>query len=72
MPKNIPEDKPQYTFIKRRDPENRFDTTDVIFRVDTVSKNELLDAMGQFLKACGFYVQGELVDYVENVKEASE
>jgi hypothetical protein len=65
-----------YTFIKRKDPENRFDCTDVKIRVESPSLNDVLEAFEEFLKACGFHQSGTL-DFVEegddlNTKQGEE
>lgn len=49
-----------YIFKHQRDPENRFDTTDITFEVDTVSLAELVQAFEHFLKASGFSFDGQL------------
>lgn len=54
-----------FKFVKTRDPDNRFDNTDVMVRVDTVDRAELFDAFKEFLLACGFVVNGE-IDEVGN------
>lgn len=49
-----------YKFIKVKDKDNKFDNSDVLVRVDAVTLDELFEAFGNFLKASGFYFDGEV------------
>jgi hypothetical protein len=49
-----------YKFIKVKDPENRFETTDIEFKVETSSLLELIQEFEYFLKGCGFAFDGTL------------
>ena len=53
-----------YKFIKTRNPENRFDNTEVEMTVEAESYPELLEAFQDFLLACSFRPEGHL-DFVE-------
>lgn len=47
----------QYTLIKKRDPENHFDITDVTIEFDAVTLEDMLEVYHEFLAACSFQVQ---------------
>lgn len=49
-----------YILKKEIEKENPFDTTEVEFRVDTVSLQELIEQFEAFLRACGFSFEGNL------------
>jgi hypothetical protein len=49
-----------YKFVKTRDPENHFDNSDVLIRTDSHDLLELLEEFENFLKACGFSLEGHL------------
>lgn len=53
-----------YILKKIKDPNNKFDISDVEFIVDTESLPDLLEQFECFLKAIGFTINGEL-DIVE-------
>ncbi len=57
---------------KLRDKDNKFDNTDVIFRVESEYLPDVLEAMLRFISACGFTVKpgDELV--IVNAEEPSE
>jgi hypothetical protein len=44
----------QYKFSKTKDPENKYDTSNVVVESNGVTLSELLEDFGGFLKACGF------------------
>lgn len=46
----------QFIFKKLRDPNNKYDTTDVIFKVEAITLPELIEAFEDFLKATGFVI----------------
>lgn len=43
-----------YKFIKKKDPENKFDNTTVVMTVDAIERQELINAFIEFLGASGF------------------
>jgi hypothetical protein len=49
-----------YFLVKTRDPNNKFDNTDITHEVTTESLDDLLPAMEAFLRGSGFYFDGEL------------
>lgn len=55
----------KYIFKKIRDPENKFDNVDLEMTVDTISKNEIIDAFREFLLGCGYQI--DLLEEVETV-----
>jgi len=58
--------KSGYRFIKYRDNSNNYDLTNVLISVDKdASRDELLEAFANFLRACSFVVDGE-IDVVKN------
>ena len=44
----------QYIFKSIKDPDNKFDISDITFEVETVSKSELVDQFILFMEACGY------------------
>lgn len=56
-----------YSFIKRRNESNKYDTTDVRITVErSADRNELLQAFKEFLLACGFSIaQDEELDIIK-------
>jgi hypothetical protein len=54
----------KFTFIKEKDPDNKYDNTKVIIELDTESRADLLETFKEFLLACGFSVNG-YIDVVE-------
>lgn len=48
----------KYKFIKIKDEANKFDTTDVTIESVSVGLPELLEDITDFLKACGFSLDG--------------
>jgi len=50
----------KFKLIKRKDESNEFDTTNVRIDVETVLLDELVVAMEEFIRACGFYPKGRL------------
>jgi len=48
--------------IKIKDPDNRFDTSDICIRCHSGNLDEILEDMKSFLLACGYSIKGELVD----------
>lgn len=62
-------------FIKIKDPENRFDQTDIEFSVNHECLPDILEAFGCFLRGCGFTINGELEvvkDEIVDMEEDSE
>lgn len=59
-----------YKFIKTRNPENRFDNTEVKITVEAESLEEMLEAFHDFLFACSFRPKGEL-EFVEEIDETA-
>ena len=57
-----------YKFIKTRNPENRFDNTEVEITLDAVTLEDMLETFTEFLFACGYYPKGELM-FVEEENE---
>jgi hypothetical protein len=45
----------KYTFIKHRDPENRFDTTSVTMELEATTISEIVEEFANFLKASGYF-----------------
>jgi len=52
---------PIYKFIKLKDPVNHFDKSDVMIKLETEDLDDLLETFAEFLKACGYTVDGELI-----------
>jgi len=42
-------------FIKHKDPENRYDVSNVEYSLEVDTLNEIVDEFKYFLKGCGFY-----------------
>lgn len=63
-------DKREFHYIFRKVPDdsNKFDCTEIIVKVDTVDRDELLEAFASFLRGCGYAVDGEL-EIVNDEKE---
>ena len=57
----------KYILKKLKDPDNQFDVSDVVVRIETETLEDILQGMSEFIRACGFYVDGEL-DFVEDEK----
>lgn len=53
----------KYILKKLKDPDNHFDTTDVIIRIETESLSDVVQGMEEFIRACGFCPEGTL-DFV--------
>ena len=43
-----------YIFKSIKDPENKYDISDITFEIDTVSKTDLLEQFILFMEACGY------------------
>ena len=56
-----------YKFIKTADPDNRFDNTNVTVEVvDSASSvSDMLEAFAEFLRGCGYHIDGVLEIYKE-------
>lgn len=54
-----------YKFIKTKDVENRFDNTNVSIESESISLPELLEDFADFLRGCGFQIDGHL-DVIED------
>lgn len=50
----------KYKFIKEKNVDNKFDTTEITFNVDTIDLNDLIYEFELFLKASGFNFDGNL------------
>lgn len=49
-----------YKFIKEIDPDNEFDKSRVVIEVDTECRSDLLEYFEDFLKGCGYSVNGTI------------
>lgn len=51
-----------YKLIKTREPSNEYSNTNIVFEIptDDVGREELLETFGNFLRACGFSVKGDV------------
>lgn len=56
--------------IKERDPENKFDNTDVEFSADIITLDDAAEVFEDFLKACGFSLKH--VDIITGVEDEKE
>ena len=56
-----------YKFIKTKDQDNPYDTTNVTIEIvtDGVTTDNLCETFEKFLKACGFYIDGKIVELVD-------
>ena len=64
--------KSGYRFIKYSDNSNEYDITNVLISIDRdASRDELLQAFADFLRACTFVVDGE-IDVVKNEEQTEE
>lgn len=50
-------------FVKIKDPQNGYDSTDIIMRTDAIGLPEIVKDFEDFLRACGYRFEGEL-DFV--------
>lgn len=50
----------RYKFIKYRDKGNLADTNTIIFKSVAISQFDILQDFEDFLKACGFYIDGTI------------
>jgi hypothetical protein len=50
----------QYKFIKTKDPENKYDTSNVTVESNAEALPELLEDIEDFLRGCGFCFKGNL------------
>lgn len=55
---------PKFTFVKHVDPNNEFDNTKIEFTVEEQSLSEIIEVFEDFLRGCGFIIQGKL-DVIE-------
>lgn len=58
------------TFTKALDPDNAYDTTNIVFETTAVTLPDILEDFKSFLLACGFSVKGDLV--VEDITQPSQ
>ena len=62
-----------FKFIKIKDEQNEFDKTNVVVTVpdsdSTIS--DLCEAFADYLKACGFYLDGKIVDIIPEEPEVA-
>lgn len=60
-----------YKFIKTRDPKNSHDFTNVEVNIDfgDVTLTDMLEAFEEFLKGCGFHIDGQSLDLVSKEEE---
>ena len=49
-----------YEFKKYKDPDNKFSITEVTMEVDTECLTDLLESFEDFLRGCGFRINGHL------------
>lgn len=57
--------KPRMTFIDHNDPDNRFDTSKVIYHSNAMTLSEILLDFTNFLKAAGYcFKNNEILDVV--------
>lgn len=49
-----------YYFIKKKDPNNMFERSDITLKTDAVCLETILEEFENFLKACGVQVDGHL------------
>lgn len=60
-----PEFKPRMTFIDHNDPDNRFDTSKVIYQSNAMTLSEILLDFTNFLRSAGFCIKNnEVLDFV--------
>jgi len=43
-----------YILKSTKDPNNKFEITDITFEIDTTSREDLIEEFVHFLKACGY------------------
>ena len=57
-----------YKFIKTRDENNEFDkvNVDVTIPFNDLTLTDLCEAFTDFLQACGFFIDGKMVDIVND------
>ena len=48
-----------YKFIYIKDPDNKFDNTDITFEVDASCLSDIQEAFNSFIVACGFIIKDE-------------
>lgn len=53
-------DDNMYQFTKFKDPENKFDNSDLVMTCDTIVLSELLENFENFLKGCGYIFEGSV------------
>ncbi len=55
----------KFVLKKLKDPDNKFDNTDVVIRIEAETLSELLEGMEDFIRGCGFHLDGTL-DIISN------
>lgn len=50
----------KYKFIKEIDEDNKYDNARIEFEVETETWTELLEYFEEFLKGCGYHINGKL------------
>jgi len=48
----------KFTFTKTKDPENKFDISNVTMEIEAENLRDILEHFEDFLKACGFHIKG--------------
>lgn len=51
----------KYTFIKHRDPSNKYDISDITMELDSVILPDMLNEFKLFLIASGFVIRGDIM-----------
>lgn len=46
-----------YVFKSIKDPDNKYDISDITFEVETLKKSDLIEQFVIFLQACGYSVE---------------
>jgi hypothetical protein len=55
-----------HTFTKTRDPENRFDHTEVTVKTSAEQLSDIVAAFEDYLRATGFHFEGQRLELVDD------
>lgn len=64
--------KPKFKFLKTKDEDNRFDTSNVLVTSDAETLEDILTDFEDFLRGCGYVFDGHLDIIEEDIAPISE
>ena len=56
-------------FIKEKDPNNKFDTTNIVFETESITLDDILCDFADFLKACGYSLPNSDTPIILDINE---